>query len=190
MGNSYGDYADYSVGKKPTYTFAKPDEAAASTGNPRAARNEYRKGLLGLSRAIVNPFDLDKDNKLSFSEFGTKEADTTLRYLLAQQGRDISMLTDSQKRQYLATLKTLQADDIKKGFGVLDINEDGFVDDKEIANEISLMDVNDKSGQNGTLDRSGHDRLYTKSPEILKKELKINYDTMNLKNLGEPGDIK
>ena len=61
---------------------------------------------------------------------------------------------------------------------------------REIANEISLMDVNDKSGQNGTLDRSGHDRLYTKSPEILKKELKINYDTMNLKNLGEPGDIK
>ena len=71
-------------------------------------------------------------------------------------------------------------------------NEDGFIDYKETANEISLADVYDRTNQDGKIDAIGFHALYNDkvSPAKLKQELKINYETMKLKNLGEEGDIK
>ena len=179
-----------------SYTFANPEKAAAENpNNPKAARNEYRQGLANVSKGLIRTFDADGDGKWDLDEFSTKETDSVARMEYKTRGIDVDSLDEKGKKEFEAYRKTLKAmltEENKKSFGVLDLDGSGLVDYKEVASEISLADCYDKTEQDGTIDATGFHALYNdkKPPAELKAELKENYKTMNLQNLGEPQDIQ
>lgn len=188
MGFNYQNYVKMFTGEK-RYTFAKPDAVAAQGGS---ARTEYRNGLEALSKGLIGAFDANGDGKWDSTEFAAKECDVATR-LKNPQYMEVEKLTQEEQAKFAQLKAELQAqakDGNDLSFKAMDVNADGILDYKEVANEFGLADGNDRDGQNGTLDATGFDRIWSKDPGTVSAALKQNYTDMNIANLGEPGDIK
>lgn len=194
---NYSEFAKIFAIYRQSYRFANPEKAANESSNPKAAGNEYRKGLENISKGLIDTFDTgEKDGRLNFDEFATQYADIMERtnYYL-NRGEDVDSLSDTQRQEFFRLrdlLKEMHEKQAKESFNTLDLNEDGFIDYKEQASEISLADASDRMNRDGTIDLIGFRALYNYkvSPSELKQKLRNEYDTMNLENLGEKGDIK
>lgn len=159
-------------GKTAGYSFADPEAAAkANPNNSKAARTEYRQGLMNTAQGVIGLFDSNNDNKQSFEEYCNEQK----RYA-ELSGQDNSTF-DTEKWQ--------------AEFSALDVNNDNYLDYKERANELSILDQNkDKNEQDGSIDTSSFKRIYNDNKTILPSIMKENYADNNITNLGEDGDIK
>ena len=112
-------WRDFITGKTSSYRFAPEN----------CSKSEYMQGLLNSARGIISIFDNNKkDMKLDLNE-----------YLTAHR-------TYNKMNNYghdFWTNDKIKEEKIKKysdRFNKLDINQDGFLSEKEIANELSIDD--------------------------------------------------
>ena len=168
------NYSDFQAGMLSKFQFANGIN-----------RNEYRQGVLNAAQARIFEQDLNKDGVLTFDEFvsaneyANKKAD-------AFNGRPASDLGENC-RDYALTQQAkmrMQAEDFK----ALDVNQDGVLDQRELANEISLMDLLGGK-KDGVVSQKGLDNLWgRKNPAEIADLLRENYLRFNAKNLGMPWD--
>ena len=145
-----------------------------TTGNYRFApkdcnKDEYRKGLVDTSKGIISVFDVDgkKNGKLNKAEYLLKEKKD---YELSGGNAEY----DEQK-----------ALDI---FETLDINNDGELDQEEVATALHSADVSDEKGEDGNIGMDGFAKLFSESKrEENKENLKYNYDQLKKNGLGTDG---
>lgn len=160
-------WKQYSTGQVSSFRFADPD-------NSSDARTEYRKGLYNTSVGRISLFDQNKDGKLSLNEYINEQS---------------SFLDTASQTLPKAQRTVLDNQRANREFKSLDINSDGFLDYKEIASELSLLDQ--ISGEtDGKFDSYAHAKLHGNgNDEIRTNLLRQNYSDMNLDRLGEAGDI-
>lgn len=101
-------------------------------GDMKSAENIYKKGLMKLSKDTIALQDTSGDGKISYEEFRTKE-------LIAYKNADSSITGVPLK----AEEKT------RKTFANIDIDGNGFIDEKEEAALYSLYDKNTDVDSNG-----------------------------------------
>lgn len=165
-------WLSFKTGQTSGYRFADPIGVARA--NPEidsdtAKRTEYRTGLLNTARGSISIFDKNGDGLLSKQEYISEQ--NYFHRSMTGQNADSLML--------------------RKEFNCLDLDGDGFIDYKERANEISYLDRTKETNQkNGviTSDSEMREARFLLRGR-LSEELDYNYDSFNMENLGEEGDI-
>ena len=167
-------WLNYATGKTDSYRFANPE-------NSSDPRTEYRQGLMNSAKGIISIFDTvgengKKDGKTSLEEYYNEQN----YYMKNNPGVTEPYDLEAQKYAW------------KQEFKTLDLNGDGYLDYKERANELTLLDANKSTNaEDGSIDRGAANRVFAdKNKSQLRSALEDRYDIMKLKNLGEPGDIK
>ena len=165
-------WLSYKTGQTSGYRFADPIGVARANRNINsdvAERTEYRRGLLSTAKGSISIFDKNGDGVLSKQEYINEQ--NYFHRSMTGEDADAGML--------------------RKEFDALDYNCDGFIDYKERANEISYLDrtkeTNKKNGVITSDSEMREARLLLKGN--LPDELDYNYDSFNMKNLGEKGDV-
>ena len=177
---NYSNYSD-SLVSNGSYRFAPED----------ANRDEYRYGLDKTAKGLISTFDVDGDGQMSEDEFIHKEKlENDEQTAIFEQEKP--NLTSEQIKKFEKELKYDEAR-TKGQFNAMDVNGDGKLDNKEIANALLLADANDSEDleTDGTLGVDGLAKIFSpkKTPEKLKEALRQNYTDQNMAKLGESGDI-
>ena len=169
------NYSDFQAGLLKSFQFARPG----------CGRNEYRQGALNAARARIFEQDLNRDGVLTLDEFVNAEN-------YANQKEDAFKC---QSPVYMGSYQDYVANQIKQrtmqieAFKALDINQDGVLDQRELANEISLMD---KLGgrKDGIVSQRGFENLWCRPDSMnqIGAMLRDNYSKFNYKNIGMPWD--
>ncbi|MBQ7449858.1 hypothetical protein IJS77_00445, partial [bacterium] len=170
------NYTDFQSGAIRGFKFA----------NNGCCRNEYRQGVLNAAQTRIFEQDLNKDGVLTLDEFinadnyATQKQDAMNCQSSAQLAGNYGDYVKSQAINQEGQIKAFQA---------LDVNRDGVLDQRELANEISLMDaLGDKNGsRDGVVSQRGYESLWcdpNKTPEQQAAMLRENYRNFNAANLG------
>ena len=167
------NYSDFQSGAIRGFQFAKG-----------CCRNEYRNGILNAAKARLFEQDLNKDGVLTFDEFvsANEYANQKNNVMNCQSPAGLCSYGDFVNTKQ-AKMR-MQAEDFK----ALDVNQDGVLDKRELANEINLMDrLGGK--EDGKVTQRGFNALWGNSdPRQISAMLRNNYLDFNAKNLGMPWD--
>ena len=169
------NYSDFQAGLLRSFQFARPG----------CGRNEYRQGALNAAQARLFEQDVNRDGVLTLDEFVNAEnyANQKEDALKGQSPACMGNYQDYVANQYKQRTMQIEA------FKALDVNQDGVLDQRELANEISLMD---KLGgrKDGIVSQRGFERLWCR-PDSMRQigaMLRDNYGKFNYKNIGMPWD--
>ena len=169
------NYSDFQAGLLRNFQFARPG----------CGRNEYRQGVINAAQARIFEQDLNRDGVLTFDEFVNAEnyANQKEDAFKGQANPCLGNYQDYVKNQRIQREMQIEA------FKALDVNQDGVLDQRELANEISLMD---KLGgkKDGIVSQKGFENLWRR-PDSMDKigaMLRDNYSRFNYKNIGMPWD--
>ena len=169
------NYSDFQAGLLRKFQFARPG----------CGRNEYRQGVLNAAQARLFEQDLNRDGVLTFDEYVRANEYVNQKRDAANCRTPIELSGNYHDYTRMQQQKLhMYAQDFK----ALDVNQDGVLDKRELANEISLMD---KLGgrKDGIVSQRGHERLWNNSdPRVIGAMLRDNYLKTNAKNLGMPWD--
>lgn len=170
------NYSDFTSGAISGFKFARKG----------CDRNEYRQGILNAAQARLFEQDLNKDGVLTLDEYISAN-EYSLQKQAAMYGTNTGE-ADGSYEDFVLTQQAkmqIQAED----FRALDINGDGVLDQRELANEINLMDRYDGK-EDGTVSQKGFEKLWgsNDSARRIGRRLRNNYNNFNAKNLGMPWD--
>ena len=168
------NYSDFQAGILRNFQFAQGIN-----------RNEYRQGVLNAAQARLFEQDLNRDGVLTFdevvnsNEYAKRKSDAFNCQPSAELCGSYQDYADTQQAKM-----RIRAEEFK----ALDVNQDGVLDQRELANEINLMDrLGGK--EDGIVSQNGFNKLWNNSdPKQIGAMLRDNYRYNNMKNLGMPWD--
>ena len=144
-------WLNFNAGKANSYRFAEKGSSEA----------DYMKGLLNTAKGVISIFDQNNDQKQSLNEYLNSQR----KYAELAMGFDT---WDNDGVKERATKRFTER------FNQLDVNKDGFIDEKELANELNVIDSLKVTGDrnDGSV---GFSSLYCSSIINPEEKLAENY---------------